>query len=395
MKRKLFIVGAVFVIVTFGAAALNLSIRQERSRNQPVADQVNAPAENPVAPTPTLQTSSSVSNNIIEALLITHTVRSGETLLEISLNYDVSIDDIIQANEIDNPDVLSQGQNLLIPGVKPTATISSVELSELDSIELLPKPQNVMVNGLVEGQFLIIPEEVKANARQIFLNGQSMNRNPRAFSVVGDSTTEIPFFLARFDAGPYVLGEYEYLQSVIDYFNGSFSRDSVAVRIGLHSYTLFDPTWADKALCLPNEAVLECEIRLHNPSIVFFRLGSNDVGVAELFDQSMREAVQFSIDNGVIPVIGTKADRFEGSNQNNEILRSIAADYNVPLWEFDIVAGTIDGRGLDSDGVHMTTFYPHDYTQPDAFTRGHSLHNLTALMMLDTLMKEVILAAQG
>ena len=54
---------------------------------------------------------------------------------------------------------------------------------------------------------------------------------------------------------------------------------------------------------------------------------------------------------------------------------------------------TVPGRGLGNDQVHMTTFYSHDYSDPMAFSRGHALHNLTALMMLDTIWKEVILAA--
>jgi hypothetical protein len=52
------------------------------------------------------------------------------------------------------------------------------------------------------------------------------------------------------------------------------------------------------------------------------------------------------------------------------------------------------GRGLDVDNVHMTTFFEHDYTLPEAFQRGHAVHNLTALMVLDTLWKEVILAQE-
>jgi hypothetical protein len=302
---------------------------------------------------------------------------------------------IITANEMENPDDLTVGQELLVPGVIPPTAVPTYSAdSPLAPKEApLAKPPSVSVNGLAESAFVIMPPEVRQNARQIFAKGQQLGRNPNAFSVVGDSTTEIPFFLARFDQTPYELGEYEYLQSVIDYFAGSYSRDSIAVRVGLHSYTLFDPLWADKALCLPNEAVLPCEIRLHNPSIIFIRLGSNDVGVTELFDESIRDAVQYAIDNGVIPVIGTKADRFEGSNQNNEILRQIAADFQVPLWEYDLVAGTMDGRGLDVDAVHMTTFYSHDYTLPEAYQRGHAMHNLTALMVLDTLWKEVILAA--
>ena len=94
----------------------------------------------------------------------------------------------------------------------------------------------------------------------------------------------------------------------------------------------------------------------------------------------------------MIPIIGTKADRGEGNDENNNILRQIAADYDLLLWDYDIVAGSLPGRGLDVDNVHMTTFYAHDYTLPEAFQRGHAMHNLTALMVLDTIWKEVILA---
>ena len=220
-----------------------------------------------------------------------------------------------------------------------------------------------------------------------------MGRNCRPFAKVGDSTIETDHFLSRFDSGPYNLGAYTALQGVIVHFRGSFARDSTAVRTGLHSWTTFDPAWADKNVCLPNESPIACEFRQHNPAIVLIRLGSNDVGVPAMYDQNMRQIVQYAIDNSVIPVLGTKADRHEGSNQNNDILRQIAADYQIPLWEFDIVAGTLPGRGLDVDGVHMSTFYAHDYTLPEAFQRGHAMHNLTALLMLDALLSQIILAA--
>jgi hypothetical protein len=103
--------------------------------------------------------------------------------------------------------------------------------------------------------------------------------------------------------------------------------------------------------------------------------------------------VEYAIEQGVIPVIGTKADRFEGEdNINNIMLRQIAADYRLPLWDFDLVAATIPGRGLYIDDVHMTIYYAHDYTSPVALQRGHGVHNLTALMVLDAIRKEVIQA---
>ena len=401
MRRYLIIAAAVLAIFLFGALALALSLRQEQGGGQ-VTNQDTMAQTTPVAaagllPTPTLQSAARAQTEVAETTNITHTVASGETLLAIALNYNVDLEKIIAANNMEDPDDLALGQELLIPDVIPPTAVPTLDPnSPLTPVETpLPKPDFVTVNGLTEADFIIMPAAVRQNSSQIFAKGQQLGRNARAFSVIGDSTTEIPFFLARFDSGPYELGEYKYLQSVIDYFSGSFARDSVAVRVGLHSYTLFDPLWADKALCQPNEAVLPCEVRLHNPSIIFIRLGSNDAGVPELFDKSIREAVQFAIDQGIVPIIGTKADRHEGSNQNNEILRQIAADYQIPLWEYDIVAGTMNGRGLDTDGVHMTTFYQHDYTAPEAYTRGHAMHNLTALMVLDTIWKEVILAATG
>ncbi len=382
-------------ILLSGVGAMLLSVRQDRDRRER-ATPVALAAADFGQPTPTLQTGPSSQAAAQATVVITHTVGAGDTLLGIALSYDVSVEEIIGANDMVDPDALAIGQELIVPGViPPTAVPTYAANSPLAPAEApLEKPPLVTVNGLAESAFVIAAPDVIRHAREIFARGQQMGRNPKAFSVVGDSTTEIPFFLARFDGGPYDLGEYGYLQSVIDYFSGSFARDSVAVRVGLHSYTLFDPVWADKAVCQSNEAALACEIRLNNPSIVFIRLGSNDAGVPQLFDESIREAVQYAIDNGVIPVIGTKADRHEGSNENNDILRQIAADFRVPLWEYDLVAGTIVDRGLDADAVHMTGFYPHDYTLPEAYQSGHAMHNLTALMVLDTLWKEVILAAR-
>ncbi|MFQ6016372.1 MAG: LysM peptidoglycan-binding domain-containing protein [Anaerolineae bacterium] len=47
--------------------------------------------------------------------LITHTVKPGETLTSISLKYGVSVEAIMLANGLTNPDVLGVGQELIIP----------------------------------------------------------------------------------------------------------------------------------------------------------------------------------------------------------------------------------------------------------------------------------------
>jgi hypothetical protein len=276
-----------------------------------------------------------------------------------------------------------------LPTVRPWPTMQNTPTTippiPATAVPALEPPQRPPVNGVSWDLIIVLPPDVIAHVRAIFAAGQALGRNDHAYSKVGDSTVENPHFLARFDEGPYNLGPYAYLQPAVDHYRGSHGRDSIAVRIGLHAWTANDPTWADPGVCLPNETPVACEIRVHNPSVLLIRLGTNDVGVGDMFDANIRQVVDTAIAAGVIPVIGTKGDRHEGSNENNEILRRIATDYRIPLWDYDRVAETLPGRGLDQDEAHMMTFYAHDYSDPVAFTRGHAMHNLTALMMLDAI----------
>jgi hypothetical protein len=277
-----------------------------------------------------------------------------------------------------------------VPTEPPSTAVPPTETPPPSPTSGIEPPQRLPVNGIPYESIIVLPEPALQRAREIYAAGQAIGRNPRAYAKVGDSTTENPHFLARYDTGPYELGQFVSLQPVIDYFLGSHGRDSVAVHVGLHAWSANDPAWADKSVCPPNETPVQCEIRLQNPSILLIRLGTNDVGVPGVFDGNIRQIVETAIAGGVIPVIGTKGDRHEGSNENNDILRRVAADYQIPLWDFDRVADTLPGRGLDQDAAHMVTFYSHDFNDPTAFTRGHAMHNLTALMMLDAIWREVM-----
>ncbi len=392
---------------------------------EPGSDDAEAPAptlpplESPLQPSPTT--------------ILSHLVVEGENLFRIAESYGVSLESIMITNGIEDSRLIIAGQTLIIPGeisstptaggslilTEATATIVHSQAAEESTAAAaanptvpageptqaptatqfaeatapaLPQPVSSL-NGIPIDQIVVMPEDVVQRAREIYASGQQLGRDSQAFSKVGDSTIENPHFLARFDDGPYDLGIYSYLQPAIDYYSGSFSRQGNAVKRGLHSWTVMDPMWADDELCEPNETPISCEIRLHNPSILLIRLGSNDKGVPAGFDQNVRELVDYVIAEGILPVIGTKADRFEGEdNINNILLRQIAADYDLPLWDFDLVAGTIPGRGLYENDVHLTIYYAHDYTSPTALQRGHGLHNLTALMVLDAIRREVIQA---
>lgn len=248
------------------------------------------------------------------------------------------------------------------------------------------------INGIPIEQIVVLPPAVRQNVQTILANGQTQGRSATTFSKLGDSTSMNPNFLGRFDDPANVnLGEYAYLQPTIDRFKGHFSRYGVAAKNGLHSWSVFDPLWADKDWCNANEDVLNCEFRLNNPSIIFVRLGSNDAGAPSGYRYNMKQVVETSIANGVVPILVTKADRFEGEgNINNDILRELAAEFNVPLLEFDLVAETLPNRGLIPNDVHMAELVaPHDFTLPETMQSGHAVHDLIALIMLDELRQEM------
>ena len=242
------------------------------------------------------------------------------------------------------------------------------------------------VNSIPVSEIIVVSDEVAQNMREIYARGQALGRDIQAFSKLGDSLISTPSFLTQFDTGVYDLGAYGHLQLAIDYFAGSYERYGVALRPGLHAWGVFDPLWANKDWCQANEDLLSCEIRLHNPGVLLILLGTNDAGNPPGFDYNMRKVVEFAIKNGIIPVIVTKADRFEGpENTNNIILRQIAADLQVPLWDFDLVADTLPDRGLTDDNIHLTIFPENDFTIPEAYQTGHGVHNLTGLMLLEAV----------
>ena len=237
--------------------------------------------------------------------------------------------------------------------------------------------------------FIVMNDEVKARVEEIYANGQKMGRAPNAFSKLGDSLIANPYFLRVFDQkdpnlGPYNLGDYLFLQDAIDYYQGSYDRYGVGIHVGLHTWSVFDPMWADKKWCKPNENLLDCEIRLNNPSMMLVLLGTNDDAPQITFETNYDKIVQHIINQGIVPILFTKADRFEGpDNRNNASIKKIAEKYQVPLVDFDNLANTLPNRGLGPDNIHLSIAPSNDYTLPETFRYGNTVHNLATLVMLD------------
>jgi LysM repeat protein len=383
-------------------------------------------------------------------VMIPHTVAPGETLIQIAQKFNTTVEAIIAANQLIDPNNIQAGQTLFIPftpeqvamretntavALLPSATntaaptdtaIATASVTATTSrtatltvtargpMSLItatrrppiptstPRPTHsptplppTDVNGIQLKDMLVMSDVVKKNVRDIYACSIKLGNNLHAFAKLGDCNFEPPFFLTEFDsAGKYNLGAYSQLQEVVDAYAGSFARNSVGVHRGLHSWSVWDPMWADKTQCEPNETVIACEFRITRPSVVLIRLGTNDGSVPQLYEKNMRKIVEFAIAKGAIPVIGTKADRVEGANNAiNNTIRQIALDYSIPLWDFDLVASTLPGRGLDQDGIHMTVFPANDYSTATAFRRGHGVQNISALMVLEAVRKEAISAS--
>jgi uncharacterized protein YgiM (DUF1202 family) len=247
---------------------------------------------------------------------------------------------------------------------------------------------------------------ITANARTIFRRGQTMGNRADVFSKVGDSMTVATDMYDPIGRNTYVLGDYAYLQPVIDFYLQTFARDqnsfantSLAAGSGWTTATLLDPNAANTAVCKGGETPLVCEYTYSKPAVALIMLGSNDVMYfdAATFGYNLGVITQTSIDMGVIPVLSTIPIRVgyeEKVNQFNAVIRETADTYDVPLWDYASVMATLPNSGLSGDGLHPSTS-PSGYAGAANFTgenlsAGYVQRNLTMLQVLDALYRQVL-----
>lgn len=221
---------------------------------------------------------------------------------------------------------------------------------------------------------------------EIYRRGLELGNNPNAFAKVGDCGSTPAWFLGDFDRGPryYSLGEYDELLPVIEAFNGSYARTSLAAKSGFNASSIFTSLWADRDYCEVNETPLACEYRVHRPSFAFIMLGSNDVFHPESFEPQMRQIIEFSIERGVVPILATKPGNEEGDGSINATIARLALEYDIPLWNYWAAIQDLPDHGLQEDGVHIT-WAPNKFDDEWAMTRGWPVRNLTALQTLDAV----------
>jgi hypothetical protein len=232
-----------------------------------------------------------------------------------------------------------------------------------------------------------VPTGISNRARLIYEYGLSLGNDPTHFSIIGDCQNVSSYFLSVFDKpAEFSLGtEYSYLQPTIDYYQGSFSRKSLAVKGGFNAAAVLSPFRADPKSCNPNESPLDCELRTWKPSIVFVSMETwwSEKPAAE-YDKYMRKVLDRIIATGALPIIATKADNLEGNNAINATIAQIAYDYEIPLWNFWAAVQPLPHHGLSPDGFHLT-FARNFFDDPKRMKTAWPWRNLTALQTLDVV----------
>jgi len=204
----------------------------------------------------------------------------------------------------------------------------------------------------------VIPE-VTGTAREIYIKGIALGNDPHAFSKVGDCQNVKQSFLGFFDhPGQYdQMSGIDQLQDTIDNFKGYFDRDGQATQYGFNAAAVLSPLWADPEVCLPDENPLECELRITKPTFVLISLEFWFAGrTPEVYERYMRQIIEYTISQGAVPILATKADNVEKDHSLNLTTARLAYEYDLPLWNWWAAAQPLGDHGLDPyrDGFHLS-----------------------------------------
>ncbi len=247
------------------------------------------------------------------------------------------------------------------------------------TLELLPYEYTVTLSGIDD------------NTRAIFKKGQKLHNASNVFVRLGDCDSANNF-LYWIDSTFYDLGDHNALQEAITFFAGSFYHRGLAAHDGFVAESVLNPLWSDPAVCKPGETPLACEYRTQKPSVALIMLRTYNYGDnwQDKYYQDMKTIIEYSLQQGVIPVFST-LPAIPGYLEMNDRIRQLATQYDVPLWDLFVATQPLTFEGIDAnahltvppDGLTSFFMDPHlDYGMPR--------RNLEGLEVLLRLKREVI-----
>jgi hypothetical protein len=269
--------------------------------------------------------------------------------------------------------------------ISPTAATTETQLPGSTPATLTatvtPLPASLGLDPADWQDWPVVPI-VPQRARQVYQIGQALGNDPHAFSVFGDCQSEPDAFMGVYETDPDVIASLPpELRETVDWFSGSFNRESPTVKGGTTTGALLWPLWhQNKFTCTIYESPIQCELRIHKPSFVIIHVGSH----YESYNQDYMRAILIQlIAAGVVPILASKADDRELDNHVNAQYAQLAAEYDLPFWNFWAAVNDLPNRGL--------------YTRPEVPLQGDlyltdqaaAIHRMTALLVLDAVRRAV------
>ncbi len=259
---------------------------------------------------------------------------------------------------------------------------------------------------LEPGAFRVL-SGITPRAREIYLKGKSLGNRANVFSRVGDSITASPLFLTPIGENRYDLGAFTAeLLPVVQYFlpanaraGNSFANPSLAAGNGWGADRIIQAGYAYTDVC-GNEVQLVCEYKRVRPALALIMIGTNDSGgvAPQEFTANLRHILDISIDMGVLPVLSTippkRNDSWNAARAEewNGIIRGLAEQYMIPLWDYWYALQGLPNLGLSPDGIHPSE--PPDgrscHFTAQNLNYGYTVRNLVALRALDALWRQVM-----
>ena len=228
----------------------------------------------------------------------------------------------------------------------------------------------------------IIPTVIDPSLRKVYERGLSLGNDPHAFSIFGDCQTRPGEFFGIFETDEVITQSLPpELQETVEYFNGSFNRESSTAQDGTTPGALLWTQWHRGEFgCTFAETPVEWEIRTHRPSFVIIQVGTH---FESRNTEYLRKIINQLLDTGIIPILATKADNREKDERINHDMAMLASEYDLPLWNFWAAVSDLPNRGL--------------YTRSDRPLQGDiyltdealQIHRMTGLEALDSVWRAV------
>jgi hypothetical protein len=243
-----------------------------------------------------------------------------------------------------------------VESIQPTAVRSTAE-SPTETAALTPTEDTRLLPEDWQN-WPVIPE-LTVTARVIYEQGLQMGNDLHAFSKIGDCQNLKTVFLWKFDH----LDIYEFEWDITPYldtitnFQGYFDRDGQSAQYGFTAASPLTQIQADPENCQPDETPLECELRTARPTFVLISLEFPFNGrTPGLYEQYLRRIIEYSMAQGAVPILATKADNVEKDNSINLTVAKLAYEYDLPLWNWWAAAQPLADNGIDPyrDGFHIS-----------------------------------------